>query len=103
MAQPQPEKRSARRFALELPITITSLNNTAVQLTAQARDASSRGVFMYLEAECAEGATLEFIMTVPRELTKTDRVKCTGRVLRRETREGRRGIAVSIDEYDFVS
>lgn len=103
MAQPQPEKRSARRFALELPITITSVDHVVAALNAQARDASSRGVFMYLDAELAEGTTLEFIMTVPREITKTDRVRCTGRVLRRETREGRKGIAVSIDDYDFVS
>lgn len=103
MAQPQPEKRSTRRFLLELPITITYVNNAAIELTAHARDASSRGVFMYLDAQFAEGSTLEFIMTVPREITQADRVRCAGRVLRCETREGRQGIAVSIDKYDFVS
>jgi hypothetical protein len=105
MAQPQPEKRSTRRFSLELPITITYANNAAAELVAQTRDVSSRGVFMYLNSELAEGATLEFIMTLPREITLADpiRVQCTGRVLRVQSRERRQGIAVSIDKYDFVS
>lgn len=105
MAQPQPEKRSTRRFSLELPVTIKYANNAATELTAVARDVSSRGVFMYLDAEFAEGTTLEFVMTLPREITLADpiRVQCTGRVLRVETQDRRRGIAVSIDKYDFLS
>lgn len=105
MAQPQPEKRSTRRFSLELPITITYANNAATELTALTRDVSSRGVFMYLNSEFAEGAIIEFIMTLPREITLADpiRVQCTGRVLRLETRDRRQGVAVSIDKYDFLS
>lgn len=105
MAQPQPEKRSTRRFLLELPITITYANNAATELDALTRDVSSRGVFMYLNSDFAEGATIEFTMTLPREITLADpiRVQCTGRVLRLESKDRRQGIAVSIDKYDFVS
>jgi hypothetical protein len=105
MAQPQPEKRSTRRFSLELPITIKYANNAATELVAQTRDVSSRGVFMYLNSEFAEGATIEFVMTLPREITLAEpiRVRCTGRVLRLENRERRQGVAVSIEKYDFVS
>lgn len=105
MAQPQPEKRSTRRFSLELPITITYAENASTELIALTRDVSSRGVFMYVDKEFAEGATIEFLMTLPREVTLADpiRVQCTGRVLRRETKDRRQGIAVSIDKYDFVS
>lgn len=105
MAQPQPEKRSTRRFALELPITITYADNASTELIALARDVSSRGVFMYVDREFAEGATIEFIMTLPREITLADaiRVQCAGRVLRLENKDRRQGIAVTIDKYDFLS
>lgn len=105
MAQPQPEKRSTRRYALELPITITYADNASTELIALARDVSSRGVFMYVDREFAEGETIEFLMTLPREITLADpiRVQCTGRVLRLETKNRRQGIAVTIEKYDFVS
>jgi hypothetical protein len=104
MAQPQPEKRSTRRFLFELPITITYADNSSAALSAQSRDVSSRGVFMYVNSEFSEGARLEFIMTLPREVTlaQPTRVRCTGRVLRTENRDQRQAIAVSIENYDFI-
>jgi hypothetical protein len=104
MAQPQPEKRSTRRFLLELPITINYAGSTAAELSAQTRDVSSRGVFMYVNSEFAEGAALEFVMTLPHEVTLADpiRVRCSGRVLRVENRDNRQGVAVSIEQYDFI-
>ena len=104
MAQPQPEKRSTRRFSLELPITITYAGNSAAELAAQSRDVSSRGVFMYVNSEFAEGVALEFVMTLPREITLAEpiRVRCIGRVLRVENRDHRQGVAVSIENYDIV-
>ena len=104
MAQPQPEKRSTRRFLLELPISVKSTNNVKTELTGQTRDVSSRGVFMSLNSDVAEGTGLEFVMTLPSEVTLAEpiRVRCTGRVLRVEKTERRQGIAVTIDRYDFV-
>ena len=105
MAQPQPEKRSTRRFALELPISIKSADNVMTALQGQTRDVSSRGVFMYLNSEIGEGVGLEFVMTLPPEITLAEpiRVRCTGRVLRVQKTERVQGIAVSIDRYDFVA
>lgn len=105
MAQPQPEKRSTRRFLLELPITVTYANNGKTELSGQTRDVSSRGVFMYVNTELSAGAVLEFIMTLPREITLADpiSVRCHGRVLRVENKGGRQGIAVSIERYDFLN
>ena len=105
MAQPQPEKRSTRRFLLELPISVKSTNNAKTELTGQTRDVSSRGVFMHLTSEVMEGTELEFVMTLPSEVTLAEpiRVRCAGRVLRVEKTERRQGIAVSIDRYDFVA
>jgi len=104
MAQPQPEKRSTRRFSLELPITVSYPGTGAPELLAQSRDVSSRGVFMYVDSEFPEGSMIEFVMTLPPEITLADpiRVRCAGRVLRRENNDHRQGIAVSIEKYDFL-
>ena len=103
MAQPQTEKRSTRRFSLELPVKLVDHEHGVV--TAQTRDVSSRGVYIYLESEIAEGVPVEFVMTLPTEITLADpiRVRCSGRVLRVEKAAARQGVAVSIDRYDFVS
>lgn len=104
MAQPQPEKRSTRRFSLELPITVIYANNGKAELEGLTRDVSSRGVFIYANTNLAEGAMIEFVMTLPREITLAEpiRVRCTGRVLRIENKDQRQGIAASIDQYDFI-
>jgi hypothetical protein len=105
MAQPQPEKRSTRRFSLELPISVKFVNNGRRESTGHTRDVSSHGVFMYLETEINEGAPIEFVMTLPTEVTLAEpvRVRCTGKVLRVTRAEQEQGVAVAIDNYDFVS
>jgi hypothetical protein len=105
MAQPQPEKRSTRRFSLELPISLKFVNNSRRESAGHTRDVSSRGVFMYLDTEISEGAPIEFVMTLPTEVTLAEpiRVRCTGRVLRVNRAEQEQGVAVAIDNYDFVS
>ena len=103
MAQPQSEKRSTRRSSLELPIKL--VDQAREITTAQTRDVSSRGVYIYLESEIAKGSPLDFVMTLPTEITLSDpiRVHCYGRVLRVEKQNDRQGVAVSIDSYDFIS
>ncbi len=103
MAQPQSEKRSTRRFSLELPVKVVDQEQGVT--TAQTRDVSSRGVYVYLGSEIAEGVPMEFVMTLPTEITLSDpiRVHCSGHVLRVEKLNGRQGVAVSIDRYDFMS
>ncbi|HEY1528076.1 MAG TPA: PilZ domain-containing protein [Candidatus Angelobacter sp.] len=105
MAQPQPEKRSTRRFSLDLPISVKFLDNGRRELAGRTRDVSSRGVFMYLDSEISEGAPIEFVMTLPTEITLADpiRVRCIGKILRVTKAEQEQGIAVAIEKYDFVS
>jgi hypothetical protein len=102
-AQLQPEKRSVRRFALKLPV---KLKNRVIdtELTGQTRDVSSRGAFVQINSSFAEGAAVEFMMTLPAEITLAEpiRVLCHGRVLRVEDRSADPGIAVAIEKYDFL-
>lgn len=105
MAQPQPEKRSTRRFSLDLPISVKFLDNGRRELAGRTRDVSSRGVFMYLDSEISEGTPIEFVMTLPTEITLADpiRVRCIGKILRVARAEQEQGVAVAIEKYDFVS
>lgn len=105
MAQPQPEKRSTRRFSLDLPISVKFLDNERRELAGHTRDVSSRGVFMFLDAELTVGSPIEFVMTLPPEITLSDpiRVRCTGKVLRVDKTAQEQGFAVAIEKYDFVS
>ena len=105
MAQPQPEKRSTRRFVLDLPIAVKFFDQQAQDVTGHSRDVSSRGVFFYMDATVHEGSSIEFVMTLPSEITQTEpiRVHCSGKVVRVENeRETEQGVAVAIEKYDFV-
>ena len=105
MAQPQTAQRSMRRFSLDLPITVKFVDNGKRELTGHTRDVSSRGVFMFLDTEIEVGAPIEFVMTLPAEVTLSEpiRVRCTGKVLRVDKAAEAQGVAVAIDKYDFVS
>jgi hypothetical protein len=103
MAQTQTEKRSTRRFALDLPVAVYFHENGTYQATGRTRDVSSRGVFFYLSSEISQGTSVEFIMTLPSEITFANsiRVHCVGKVLRVETTASGQGIAVAIEKYDI--
>jgi len=108
MAEPQQEKRGARRFALRVPVNVsrnTTDSNVSTE-SAQLRDVSARGICFYLESAIEQGAPIAFTLTLPPEITLTDsiRVQCKGRVVRVEDRaaEGKVAVAAVIDAYEFL-
>jgi len=106
MAQPQlqPEKRNVRRFSLSLPIVVRNLGGGSGELRSVTRDVSSRGAFVYLQSNAGEGAHIEFLMTLPTEITLAEpiHVLCSGKVVRVEQSAAKPGIAVAIEKYNFV-
>lgn len=104
MTEAHSDKRSNRRFALDLPVLVKFLDNGTYEVTGRTRDVSSRGVFFYLNSGIVEGATIDFVMTLPSEITLTDpiRVQCSGKVVRVDRKTDKHGVAVAIDKYDFV-
>jgi hypothetical protein len=80
------------------------LDNGKRELAGHTRDVSSRGVFMYLDTDITAGAAIEFVMTLPPEITLADpiRVRCTGKILRLDKAAQGQGVAVTIEKYDFV-
>ena len=104
MAEPQQEKRAARRFPLRVPVTVDHDNATQA---AQLRDVSARGISFYLESAVAQGSHIGFTLTLPPEITLTEsiRVRCKGRVVRVEGSNpaGKMAVAAVIDEYEFLA
>lgn len=103
----QAEKRSTRRFALRLPVSVNYEGNTGPAMSAQTRDVSARGICFYLESPLAAGSQIEFTLTLPPEITLTEsiRVRCKGKVVRVDSNvaESKVPVAAVIDEYEFLS
>jgi hypothetical protein len=101
-AQMQPEKRGVRRFSLNLPVKLKK--SEAGELHGYTRDVSSRGAFLEIDSQLTEGTIVEFLMTLPSEITLAEpiRVRCCGKVLRVDRSGSDRGIAVAIEKYDFI-
>ncbi len=108
MAEPQHEKRGARRFPLRVPVSVhrNANNGNPQSEAAQLRDVSARGICFYLDSAVAQGASIGFTLTLPPEITLTEsiRVQCKGRVVRVEegASDGRVTVAAVIDEYEFL-
>ena len=106
MPQPplQPEKRTIKRFSLNLPSLIRRRDGGAGDLEGMTRDVSSRGAYVYMQTAAREGSAIEFLMTLPTEITLAEpiHVLCSGRVVRSEPGAAKPGIAVAIEKYDFV-
>ncbi|HUK26400.1 MAG TPA: PilZ domain-containing protein [Terriglobales bacterium] len=107
MAEAEPEKRATRRFALRLPVSVNYSENGAADKGAQTRDVSARGICFYMDSSVRQGASIEFTLTLPPEITLTEtiQVRCKGRVVRvdESSPQGKVAVAAVIDEYEFLS
>jgi hypothetical protein len=103
MAEPQQEKRGARRFPLRVPVTVDHEN---AKQSVQLRDVSARGISFYLESVVTQGSPIGFTLTLPPEITLTEsiRVQCKGRVVRVDDArdDGKLAVAAVIEEYEFL-
>jgi hypothetical protein len=101
-----PEKRSTRRFALRLPVSVNYSDDGEQQKSAQTRDVSARGICFYLDSPIQAGAPIEFTLTLPPEITLTEsiHVRCKGKVVRVDDAgtDGKVAVAGVIEEYEFL-
>lgn len=106
------DRRAARRFPMKLPLEV-SIPSTGgpVSASARTRNLSYCGLYFTLERAMPPGSRIEFVLTLPKEITLASdvRVQCAGRVVRVEGPNGRRpeaggpvGVAAVIEEYDFL-
>ena len=104
MTQPA-ERRASRRFTMSLPLTVrTAGPDGNIERQGQTRDVSFRGLYFMIDAEFEAGATIEFILTLPREVTMAGdvHIRCFAEIVRVEPHNGRRGVAARIDRYEFL-
>jgi hypothetical protein len=97
------ERRASRRFTMSLPVVIRP-NGHGGELRGQTRDVSFRGLYFTTEGDCAPGSEIEFILTLPKEITLANDVKihCFGHVVRVEPQQAGRGVAAKIERYEFL-
>lgn len=100
------ERRAARRFSMMLPLKVRySTNNNGIsEKDGETRDVSFRGLYFLIEAALDTGSSIEFVLTLPHQITLAGdvRIRCYGRVLRVEPRDTRRGVAARIERYEFL-
>src|SRR5215469_11828454 len=103
----QAEKRSTRRFALRLPVSVNYQGNTGPAMSAQTRDVSARGICFYLESPLGTCWQIEFTLTLPAEITLTESVRgrFKGKVVHVDSNltDAKVPVAAVIDEYEFLS
>jgi len=102
------ERRASRRFNMALPLTVKSSGpNGTVEKRGQTRDVSFRGLYFLIDTLYEIGSEIEFILTLPKEITLAGdvHIRCFGQVVRVEDSpgdNGRRGVAAKIERYEFL-
>jgi len=99
------ERRAARRFSMMLPLKVRfSAHDGVSEKKGQTRDVSFRGLYFTIEAAVEAGASIEFVLTLPQQITLAGdvNIRCYARVLRVEPHDGQRGVAARIERYEFL-
>jgi hypothetical protein len=98
------ERRASRRFTMALPLTVRSSGTEGSEQLGQTRDVSFRGLYFMVDAEFEPGSSIEFILTLPREITMAGdvHIRCFAEIIRVEAGDGRKGVAARIDRYEFL-
>jgi len=100
------ERRASRRFTMSLPLSVRlPAAEGSAETPAQTRDVSFRGLYFLIDSKLEPGASIEFVLTLPREVTMAGdvHIRCQGQVLRVEDQNGRRGVAARIERYEFLA
>lgn len=89
---------------MALPVAVRM---SEAEATVKTKDISSSGVYLEFSTPMDVGSSLEFVLTLPREITNGQpvQVKCRGKIVRvdRAAMEGNAvGVAATIERYEFV-
>lgn len=100
------ERRSSQRFKISAPLTVIAGNH---EIQAYTRDLSNRGVYFYvtLPDSTLIEQNFEFLIDMPSEITLTTscRIRCRGKLVRREVTARNltgAGIAAEILDYSIL-
>jgi len=95
------ERRSRKRVAARVPAQVRS---QAGQHTAETRDVSTNGVFLYTNSHIEKGTEVELVLILPPELTSGEKcwVCCQATVVRVEESGREFGVAAKIRRMDVL-
>jgi hypothetical protein len=99
------ERRTARRFTMSLPLMVRGDHPEGRgDWHGTTRDVGFKGVYFTTDVEFEPGKPIEFILTLPREITQAGdvHIHCFAQIVRVEPREGRSGVAARINNYEFL-
>jgi hypothetical protein len=104
------DRRVARRYELSLPVVVRtpSERKQADARNGRTRDISTRGVYFLIDEQMEPGSTLDFMLTLPAEITQGTEVfiHAQGKVVRVDHKAGedveRVGVAAVIEKYDII-
>jgi hypothetical protein len=98
------DRRARERVVTKLPVRVRGAAANA-DLSAETRDVSTNGVFLYTQSRMVEGSDVELVLILPPELTQGEKcwVCCHARVLRVEQGPGKDfGVAAEIRRMDIL-
>lgn len=95
------ERRSGKRIAARVP---TKVRSQGAQQTAETRDVSANGIFLYTSSRMEKGTEMELVMILPPELTSGEKcwVCCQAVVVRVEESGRGFGVAAKIRRMDAL-
>ena len=99
------ERRASRRFTMALPLKVRANGpEGGIERQGETRDVSFRGLYFLIDADFEPGSSIEFVLTLPREITMAGdvNIRCFAQIIRVEPHNGRRGVAARIDRYEFL-
>src|ERR1700737_1628553 len=90
------DRRVARRFNMSLPLRIVPCGASKEELKTQTRDLSYQGLYFVAEAPMKKGSEIDFVITLPEEITMHSdvNIRCRGQVGRvQKEKTGNSGLA----------
>lgn len=97
-----PERRSGTRIATRVPTRVRTAQGS--NHSAQTRDISANGIFLYTNSRMEAGAEVELVLILPPELTSGEKcwVCCQATVMRVEEDGKEFGVAAQIRRMDIL-
>jgi len=96
------ERRSGTRIAARVPTRVRT--SQGQDHTAETRDVSANGVFLYTKSRMEQGSEVELVLILPPELTSGEKcwVCCQAKVVRVEENGTQFGVAAQIRRMDIL-
>jgi len=96
------ERRAGTRIATRVSTRVRTSQGT--DQTAQTRDISANGVFLYTNSKMEKGTDVELVLILPPELTSGEKcwVCCQATIVRVEEQGSEFGVAAQIRRMDIL-